>query len=170
MPMSICHGVKLCPLAQELTLEEECCGGVWLCPGFFGHAVAHRNQDVLFGGGDRWVRRGWIWLFGWSIRVHFGTHDSVLVLHSGALEHKRFLQRCLCRSTRWRFRHSFVFLFSQNLQKHLHRPNLEVINWLNLTSNKGCSVISRGRSSYFLFNLIFRNCSKKEGRKKNYCN
>lgn len=168
--MSICHGVKNCPLALELTLEEERCGGVRLCPGFFGHAVTHRNQDVLFGGRDRWVRRGWIRLFGWSIRVHFGTHDSVLVLHSGALEHKRSLQRCLCRSTRWRFHH-FVFLFSQNLQKHLHRTNLDVISWLNLTNNRGCGVTSRRRSSYFLFNLIFRNCSKKEGMKKcNYCN
>lgn len=122
------------PPWPELTLEEECCGGVGLRTGFFGHAVAGRNQDVLLGGRDRWVWRGWIWFFGWSFHVHFGTHDGVLVFRSGALEQKRSVQRYLCRSTRWRFHLSFVYLLSQHLQKllHFHRCDLEVADWIRM--------------------------------------
>lgn len=64
-------------------------GGVGLRPGLFDHTVAHRNLDVLLGGGDRWVRRGWIWFFGWSFHVNFGTHDSVLLLQFRTAAAKR---------------------------------------------------------------------------------
>lgn len=89
--------VKSAAPGPELTLQEEGGGGggVGLRPGLFGHAVAHRNQDVLLRGRDRWVRRGRIRVFGWSFHVHFGTHDGLPVLHSGPLEHKRPEQRCL---------------------------------------------------------------------------
>lgn len=135
LSVSICQGANPVPPGPELTLEKESCGGVGLRPGFFGHAVAHRNQDVLLGGRDRWVWRGWIWFFGRSLHVHFGTHDGVVVFRSGALEQKRSVQRYLCRSTRWRFHLSFVYLLSQNLQKHLHlhRWNLDV--WMGLDQN-----------------------------------
>lgn len=146
-------GANCCPWPQ-LTLQEERCGGVGLRPGLFGHAVAHRNQDILLRGRDRWVQRSRIWLFGWSFHVRFGTHDSVLVLHSGPLQHKRSEQTWLCRFTRWRFHllffffksvcWRFLFFFSQkNLQKHLHlhRSNLKLIPSVSST---GSEYICRG--------------------------
>lgn len=81
------HVASLNP--QTVTWQEESCGGVGLGPSLLGHTITPTDEDGLAGGrGGGRVQRGAIGFFGWSLHVHFGTHNGVPVPYSGALQGK----------------------------------------------------------------------------------
>lgn len=81
------HAAGLRPV---LTWQEESCGGVGLGPSLLGPAITPTDEDGLAGGRGGRVQRGAIGFFGWSLHVHFGTHNGVRVPYSGALEGKEY--------------------------------------------------------------------------------